>query len=226
MAYYKTNIDVSEQQDLGLAIQKLIESNIKNASTAYLAQITSIAGNKLHIKPIIKENSDDKEVIINNVLIAFPTSNLWSIQYKLTVGDIGLVVANDKDLSVYKNSGKGGTAQTKRYKNISDAIFFPVSMFQTKDNQSINFTIENAKGNCCLTFGNDEIGLLKAKLLTIQSENTTLKAELKKLASLLESLASGKTQGDTHSGTRLTTSPDSIGKFNSWASGLDKLFKA
>ena len=142
MAYYKTNIDVSEQQDLGLAIQKLIESNIKNASTAYLAQITSIVGNKLHIKPIIKENSDDKEVIINNALVAFPASSLWSIQYKLAVGDIGLVVANDKDLSVYKNSGKGGTAQTKRYKNISDAIFFPVSMFNTAPIDSIDFAIQ------------------------------------------------------------------------------------
>ncbi|TLD85789.1 Gp138 family membrane-puncturing spike protein [Helicobacter sp. MIT 05-5294] len=226
MPIYKTNIDIEEQNDLGLAIQKLIESNIRNSYTSYLAKIVSIAGNKLHIQPIIKSNKEDKEVVINNALIAFPFSGNWRIQYKLKVNDIGLVIVADKDITNYKNSGKDSIVATKRFKNINDAIFFPVSMFQTLDNDSINFTLVNQKGNCALTFGNDEIGTLKAKLLTIQSENTTLKAELKKLASLLESLASGKTQGDTHSGTRLTTSPDTIGKFNSWASGLDNLFKS
>ena len=224
MAYYKTNIEVSEQQDLGLSIQKLIESNIKNAYTSYLAQITSIVDNKIHIKPIIKTNSDDKDVIINNCLVAFPFSQNWRIQYKLKVGDIGLAVVSDKDLSNYKNTGGASIAKTKRYKNISDAIFFPVSMFQTLQNDSVNFTIINDKGNCCLTFGNDEIGTLKAKLLTIQSENTTLKAELKKLASLLEGMAGGSTSADGH-GHTTTTAPSSVGKFNSWASGLDKLFK-
>lgn len=225
MAYYQTNIEVSEQQDLGLSIQKLIESNIKNAYTSYLSQITAIVGNKIHVKPIIKTNPDDKEVIINNCLIAFPFSQNWRVQYKLKVGDIGLAVVSDKDLSNYKNNGKASVAKTKRYKNISDAIFFPVSMFQTLENDSVNFTITNDKGNCCLVFGNDEIGTLKAKLLTIQSENTTLKAELKKLASLIEGLAGGRTAPTGHTGG-VTTCPGSIGKFNSWASGLDKLFKS
>lgn len=224
MTYYKTNIEVSEQQDLGLSIQRLIESNIKNAYTSYLAQITSIVGNKIHIKPIIKTNPDDKEVIVNNCLVAFPFSQNWRIQYKLKVGDIGLAVVSDKDLSNYKNTGGASIAKTKRYKNISDSIFFPISMFQTLQNDSVNFTIINNKGNCCLTFGNDEIGTLKAKLLTIQSENTTLKAELKKLAALLEGMAGGKTSADGH-GHTTTTAPSSVGKFNSWASGLDKLFK-
>uniref|UniRef100_A0A0N5AD00 Uncharacterized protein n=1 Tax=Syphacia muris TaxID=451379 RepID=A0A0N5AD00_9BILA len=98
-------------------------------------------------------------------------------------------------------------------------------MFQTLENDSVNFTITNDKGNCCLAFGNDEIGTLKAKLLTIQSENTTLKEELKKLASLCEGMASGSTAPDGH-GHSSTTAPSSIGKFNSWASGLDNLFKS
>lgn len=225
MACYKTNIEVEEQQDLGLSIQKLIESNIKNAYTSYLAQITAINGNKVHIKPIIKTNPSDKEVVVNNVLVAFPFSQNWRVQFKLKVGDIGLAAVNDKDLTCYKNSGGAGNAHTQRYKNISDAIFFPAAMFQTKENQSVNFTIENEKGNCCLTFGNDEIGLLKAKLLTIQSENTTLKTVLKDLATRLENMAKGNTAPDGH-GHSSTTAPSSIGKFNEWAANLDRLFKA
>lgn len=151
MAYYQTNLDISEQQDLGLAIQKLIEANVKNACTSYLAQITSIAGNKLHIKPIIKDNADDKEVIINNALVAFPSSSIWSIQFKLRVGDIGLVVVTDKDNTSYKNTGGGGIAKTKRNHNISDAIFFPVSMFKTAPIDSIDFAIQKENDKAHLT---------------------------------------------------------------------------
>ena len=67
--------------------------------------------------------------------------------------------------------------------------------------------------------------IFKAKLLTLESENTTLKRALKELADLLEAMASGSTSADGHGHTTITA-PSSIGAFSGWYSGtINSLFK-
>ena len=96
-------------------------------------------------------------------------------------------------------------------------------MYQSRNNQDINYIIESDNKKCKLEFNNDEIGIFKAKLLTLESENTTLKAKLIELANLLEGLASGSTS--VVSAHSHQTAPGSIGRFSSWANSLNQLFK-
>ncbi len=250
---YENLIKPTETQDLGTAIQNLINDNIKSLNTAFLARVTKINNNKICFNRLIKKKENEAEVVVNNCLIGFAFSQKWQVQYKLAVGDIGICFVMDCDVGDYKTGGNGGVAPTKRQKDLNDSVFVPLSLFNTLTNDSINFYIQSDTGNCKLHFDNSESGLfqsklplkiqnesqecflifgddkmatLKAKLVTIQSENTTLKAELKKLASLLESMASGSTGlsgGNSHSHI---TSPSSKGKFSAWASALDSLFKA
>ena len=65
---------------------------------------------------------------------------------------------------------------------------------------------------------------LQGGALNIASNTSSLKAELTKLANLLESLASGMTGADGH-GHASQTAPSSIGKFKSWANGLSSLLE-
>jgi hypothetical protein len=66
---------------------------------------------------------------------------------------------------------------------------------------------------------------VKAQLVSISSAQTSLKAEMVKLAGLLEGLASGQTGADAHGHTS-TTAPASIGKFSAWGDGLNNLFNS
>lgn len=221
---YQNLIQTGENTNLGFAIQNLINDNLRFIKTAYLAKIVSISENKVSIKPILKQNEKDSVLILNNVMICFPYSQLWQTQFKLKVGDIGVAIVIENDISSYKQSGNEGLNNTKRFKDVNDSVFIPFSLYQSLKNDDINFIIQNDKKNCKLEFDNSEIGILKAKLLTLESENTSLKKKFKELADLLESMASGQTGPDGH-GHSSITSPESIGKFNQWYNSLDSLFK-
>ncbi len=221
---YQNLIQTGENTNLGFAIQNLINDNLRFIKTAYLAKIVSISENKVSIKPILKQNEKDSVLILNNVMICFPYSQLWQTQFKLKVGDIGLAIVIENDITIYKETGKEGLNNTKRFKDVNDSVFIPFSLYQSLKNDDINFIIQNNKKNCKLEFDNNEIGILKAKLLTLESENTSLKKKFKELVDLLENMASGQTGPDGH-GQSSTTSPESIGKFNQWYNSLDSLFK-
>lgn len=221
---YQNLIKSGENNDLGLAIQNLINDNLRFIRTTYLAKIVSINENKVSIKPILRQKANEQVLIINNCMIAFPYSQLWQTQFKLKVGDIGVAIVIENDISSYKQSGNEGLNNTKRFKDVNDSIFIPLSLYTTLNNSEINYKIENNNKSCKMEFNNDEIGIFKAKLITLESETTTLKAKLLELVSLLESMASGQTGPDGH-GQTSTTSPGSIGQFNSWGSSLNSLFK-
>lgn len=221
---YQNLIKSGENNDLGLAIQNLINDNLRFIRTTYLAKIVSINENKVSIKPILRQKANEQVLIINNCMIAFPYSQLWQTQFKLKVGDIGVAIVIENDISSYKQSGNEGLNNTKRFKDVNDSIFIPLSLYTTLNNSEVNYKIENNNKSCKMEFNNDEIGIFKAKLITLESETTTLKAKLLELVSLLESMASGQTGPDGH-GQTSTTSPSSIGQFNSWGSSLNSLFK-
>lgn len=222
---YENLIKSGESSDLGTAIQNLINDNIKALKTSFLAKIVKINENKISFQKIIKHSKKEAIVTLNNVLVGFNYSQKWQIQHKLAIGDIGLVIVLESDITPYKLNGVGGIETNNRYKDINDCIYLPLSMFKSRNNDDVNYIIESDTKACKLEFNNNEIGILKARLITIQSENTTLKKKLLELAGLLESLTSSKTEGDSYTGKRLTNSPDMIGRFNSWAQSLNQLFK-
>lgn len=225
MKEYNNLIKSGESSDLGTAIQNLINDNLRNIQTAFLAEIVTINRNTLDIRPILRKSSDEKILTVNNCLIAFNYSQNWSIQHKLKVGDIGIALVMENDISSYRETGKGGINKTRRFKDANDAIYIPLSLYQTRPNADINYIIESHTKKCKMEFNNDEIGIFKAKLLTLESENTTLKRALKELADLLEAMASGSTSADAHGHTTITA-PSSIGAFSGWYSGtINSLFK-
>lgn len=221
---YENLIQGGEGDDLGLAIQALINDNIKALGTAFLAKITAINGNKVSIKPIIKRKENEQVLIINNCLVAFSFSNLWQTQFKLKIGDIGIGLVMENDISLYKQKGNESLIQSERIKDKNDSIFIPLSLYKTLNNNDINYYLESSDKVCKFEFNNDNIGKFKAKLLTLESENTTLKKKLIELSGLLEKMAGGNTAADGH-GHSSTTAPASVGSFSTWAASLDTLFK-
>ena len=217
---YKTLVKTTNNENLGLAIQGLIEDNIARINTSFLAEIKSINGNKVSICEVIKRKQTDITTIYNNCLVGFNHSGKWQTQFKLKVGDIGLAIVLQDDISGYKSTGKNGLNKTGRIHDKNDAVFIPFSLFDTLPNDSINFIIENDVKSCKLEFDNAEMGTFKAKLLTLESENTTLKTKLLELSSILQSAMIMQTPSGIQPFDGATKSA-----FSGWSSGLDDLFK-
>lgn len=213
----------------GLAIQRLIEQNLKNARFCFLAKITALNGNKISCVDISKRNEKDKNPILNNVLVAQPKSGKWRIQFDLKVGDIGLCVVNDSDLSIYKQGGNNDfLVSTDRSHDLNDSIFLPLSLYTQQGIDNLNFIISDENNANFIKFNNgnldiqsEQITTLKSQLITIQSAQTTLKQVLANLGGILQ----GATTQTASSHQHATFSPSDKSALSGWVSSLNTLFK-
>lgn len=219
MSEYKV-LNQNQSQDIGNAIQMLMNDNLKKVSSSFLAEITAINNNKVSIKSKLKRSNIELDTIYNNCLVAYPFSSIWQVQYKLNIGDVGIAFVNDDDISNYKKTGKSGVIPTKRFKDRNDSVFVPLSLFNTLPNEDINYIIKSLDNICKLEFDNDNIGIFQAQLLTLKSENTTLKTKLIELVDFLNSAMIEQSP----SGIRPFDSTTKA-NFNSWKNSLDDLFK-
>ena len=228
----------------GEIIQNIISQNLKNARFAFLAKITSLNGNKISVCEIARRNDKEQNPIINNVLVAQPKSGKWRIQFDLKVGDIGLCVCNDSDLSIYKGKGSSDyLVNTDRQHDLNDCIFLPLSLYTQDGTNGLNFIISDENNANFIKFNNgnldiecenltliksktitaqaEQLATIKGQLVTIQSAQTTLKAVLQNLAGIL----AGATTQTNNSHNHATFSPDDKGALNAWSSSLNNLFK-
>ena len=175
MREYQNLIKSGQSADLGTAIQNLINDNLRNIQTAFLAEIVAIENNKIDIRPILRKSSDEKVLTINNCLIGFNYSQNWSIQHKLKIGDIGIALVIQNDISSYKEQGKGGINATRRFKDANDAIYIPLSLYNSFSNDEINYQIKDLSDKCLFEFTNEFDNNLKAINITSTAEkNTTI----------------------------------------------------
>ena len=175
MKEYQNLIKSGESSDLGTAIQNLINDNLRNIQTAFLCEIVAIENNKIDIRPILRKSSDEKILTINNCLIGFNYSQNWSIQHKLKIGDIGIALVIQNDISSYKEKGQGGINATRRFKDANDAIYIPLSLYNSFSNDEINYQIKDLSDKCLFEFTNEFDNNLKAINITSTAEkNTTI----------------------------------------------------
>ena len=175
MREYQNLIKSGQSADLGTAIQNLINDNLRNIQTAFLCEIVAIENNKIDIRPILRKSSDEKVLTINNCLIGFNYSQNWSIQHKLKIGDIGIALVIQSDISSYKEQGKGGINATRRFKDANDAIYIPLSLYNSFSNDEINYQIKDLSDKCLFEFTNEFDNNLKAINITSTAEkNTTI----------------------------------------------------
>lgn len=163
----ENKVTPAETQDLGSAIQGLISANISAIETSFLAQVDSIADNRVNIKPLLKSDSQEGDVIISNALIAQPRSAEYQISFKVAQGDIGLAIVSKQDISTYKNNGEGGVVNTQREFDITDSIFIPLSLYLQEPNDSIGLIISNADSSTKIE--------LQGDTLTIEAPNIIIK---------------------------------------------------
>ena len=175
MREYQNLIKSGQSADLGTAIQNLINDNLRNIQTAFLCEIVAIENNKIDIRPILRKSSDEKVLTINNCLIGFNYSQNWSIQHKLKIGDIGIALVIQNDISSYKEKGQGGINATRRFKDANDAIYIPLSLYNSFSNDDINYQIKDLSDKCLFEFTNEFDNNLKAINITSTAEkNTTI----------------------------------------------------
>lgn len=207
----ENKVTPAETQDLGSAIQGLISANINAIETSFLAQVESIADNRVNIKPLLKSTPQESDVVISNALIAQPRSGEYQISFKVAKGDIGLAIVSKQDISTYKSNGAGGVVNTQRKFDITDSIFIPLSLYLQEPNDNIGFTISNADSSTKIEIKDDTLTIEAPKINIKGSDpleigtSATLKACLDIIIDNIQTAVIG---GITNGGHNIVTLPN------------------
>lgn len=171
MNNFKNPINPTDNQSLGVAIQKLIEDNLKRINTSFLAKIESINGGGLvDVVDIINQREDIPNPVIPNAIYGVPSSGLFQISHNAKVGDIGLAIVLKSDINIYKTNKKGGNPVTKRIFDVNDCIFIPLSLLNYPSND--NYSIKTSDDKVSLELTKDSINLQAEDKIDINSKKT------------------------------------------------------
>lgn len=162
MDSFKNPIGATDNQSLGVAIQKLIEDNVKRINTSFLARIESINGGGLvDVVDIINQRDDIDNAVIPNAIYGVPSSSLWQVSHNAKVGDIGLAIVIKSDINIYKSNKKGGKPTTKRLFNENDCIFIPLTLLNYPSTD--DYSIKSSDNKIKINLTNDSINLTTEK---------------------------------------------------------------
>jgi hypothetical protein len=83
------------------------------------------------------------------------------LSFPIKTGDFGWILANDRDISVYLQSGELSRPQTFRKQNFADAIFIPDAMrnYTIDPTDEDNVVLQKADGSVKITLGDNTIKL-------------------------------------------------------------------
>jgi hypothetical protein len=111
----------------------------------------------------------------------------YILNFPLTVGDLGFVIANDRDISLFLQSYSESPPNTQRVKSFSDAVFIPsVLANYTTTGEDGNAVLQSLDGTVRLSLSSDSITIsagsnsieVKSTGITIDSPITTVTGEL------------------------------------------------
>jgi hypothetical protein len=125
----------SRTPELGELFDKLGVSVMRKLRVALPGRIESYDAAKqlVRVKPLLKEISDSEEgdqsidslPVLNNVPVVFPGGGGFRVTFPIKVGDVVLLVFNDRSLDVWKS--KGGEVDPLLFNrhHLADAVAIP-----------------------------------------------------------------------------------------------------
>lgn len=184
---FKNPINPTESDNLGVSIQKLIEQNICNINTCFLARIQAIGGDGLvDIVDIIKHNEKAENPVISGAIYGIPSTGLWGVSHNAKTGDIGLAIVLKNDINVYKMNKSGGRPSTQRHFNNNDCVFIPLNLLSQPSTD--NYSIKSEDKKVGLTLSSDSIELKNNNTILSIKENIKLSNASMDIKSVLESI--------------------------------------
>ena len=160
----RTGYNLSDTKDLASLILKIIDNAINNINMPFIARVTAVKNNKVDVMPLYTltfNNLPMQPSTYYNILVGLPLTGKAYINNPIQVGDIGLCIVTDRDITTYADTGAEGPVATQRRFSKMDSVFIPLSMYkQSNMAQSYIFTY----------FGAPETETLKLEI----SQNNTI----------------------------------------------------
>lgn len=179
MANYQNppSMDPADNNSLAGSIRFAFSKMIQNVNGMLPAQVIAYdrAANRVQVQILISLITTDGGVVPRPQIASIPVlllggGNLF-ISFPIQTGDLGWVIANDRDISNFLSTYAQSIPNTNRICQFSDGLFIPDIMrnYTIAGENDAAMVIQNRDGSVCLAISETDITITAAETVTINA---------------------------------------------------------
>lgn len=180
------NIDPANNSTLVGTIRSAFAHLLRNVDGTLPARVLKYDRdtNRVQVEVLIAMISTSGQQVSRAQIANIPVINIggggFLINFPLKPGNLGFIMANDRDISLFLQSFSESPPNTNRVKSFSDSIFIPsvLTEYTIDGGDADDMVIQNLDGTVKITLGTDSITLKTPTAVTIDTPLTTVTGKL------------------------------------------------
>lgn len=142
-----------------VVLTKFLQNNVDDMLPAQVVAFNR-AQNVAQVQPLIPVLTTDDVQVTRAQVMSVPVIQLggggFMLNFPIKPGDLGFIKANDRDISLFKQTWKQSLPNTQRMHSFSDAVFLPTILtnFSIAGADSANVVLQAVNGAVRLSLGN------------------------------------------------------------------------
>ncbi len=182
MTNSQPSVDPANEGTLSGTFREVIKKVLQNLNCSLPARVLSYDRNKnrASVQPQIAIVSYDNSAINRAQIASVPVLQIGAggfvLSYNLKSGDLGWIIANDRDISLFLQSYNEQKPNTFRTHDFADAFFIPDPMtgYTIDGEDQENAVLQSLDGTVKISLGSDYIKIKTPSEIKIESQNINI----------------------------------------------------
>lgn len=179
------NIDPADNDTLAGTLRFAFSQLMRNVDGMLPARVLAYdrTANRVQVELLIAMISTSGQQVSRAQIANIPVINIggggYILNFPLKTGDLGFVMANDRDISLFLQSFAESPPNTRRVKNFADGVFIP-SVLTNYDvtGEDNNMVLQSLDGTVKISLASDHITIKAPVSVTIDTPLTTITGKL------------------------------------------------
>jgi hypothetical protein len=194
--YNNPSMNPADNNSLAGTLRFAFSKMLQNVQGCLPAQVIEYdrTSNRVQVQLLISLISTDGVAVPRPQIASIPVMVVggggFLLSFPITTGDLGWVIANDRDISTFLQTYTQSTPNTNRIKQFSDGVFMPDIMrgYTISSDNADAVVLQNLSGTVSIALGSDGVTINAAETVTINAgHNLNVNAD----ANMLVTLAAG-----------------------------------
>lgn len=183
----RPSLDPADSGTLEGLLRHALRKHAQNTDHMMPARVISYdrKTNRVKVQPLVKVQGTDGQLIARAPIPSVPAyrfgTNKALMSFPIQVGDIGWLMAGDRDISLIEQSGYDEQApNTNRLHSFSNGMFFPDSLkeWHIGDEDMDSTVLGTTDGKVKICFTNGELNITSANKITIKAAETEISGDV------------------------------------------------
>jgi hypothetical protein len=175
--YNNPSIDPADNNSLAGTLRFAFSKMIQKVNGMLPAQVINYdrTANRVQVQILISKVTTGGDLVPGPQIASLPVLLLggggFFLSYPITTGDLGWVIANDRDISNFLQTYAQSTPNTNRISQFSDGLFVPDIMrgYTLADDAAGAVVLQNLDGTVSVSINNTNVTVTAAQTVTINA---------------------------------------------------------